>query len=121
MKNKSRFKWWHGLLFYLGVQLVDWGIRRAARQVDARSCKEADRDFYKRQRLPVFALPGIAFPIAWSTNSATAIAASLHVLNSKPSHQERHRFLRLQAAAWVLFAIFNTAYFDFTLRSMPPR
>ena len=75
MKDNSRFKRWHGLLFYAGVQLIDWGIRTAVRRVNAYTRNEADREFYKRQRLPVFAPPGIAFPIAWSINSATAMRA----------------------------------------------
>lgn len=112
MKNNSRFKWWHGLLFYAGVQLVGWGIRTAVCRVNARSRNEADREFYKRQRLPVFAPPGIAFPIAWGINSATALAGALHVLNTKHNHRERYRFVCLQAAAWALFATFRTAYFE---------
>ncbi|HLH36760.1 MAG TPA: hypothetical protein VKX41_18955 [Alloacidobacterium sp.] len=75
MKDNSRFKRWHGLLFYAGVQLIGWGIRTAVRRVNAYTRNEADREFYKRQRLPVFAPPGIAFPIAWSINSATAMRA----------------------------------------------
>lgn len=112
IKNGFRFQWWHGILFYAGVQLIDWGIRTAVRRVNACSRNQADREFYKRQRLPVFAPPGISFPIAWSINSATAIAGTLQVLNSKCHNRERHRFLCLQSAAWALFATFNTAYFE---------
>ncbi len=63
------------------------------------------------ERLPIFAPPGAAFPIAWSINSASSIAGGLHVLNMPVETEGRTEFLRLQAAAWSLFALFETAYF----------
>lgn len=112
MKERSSFKWWHGLLFYAGVQLVGWGIRSAVRRAKAPSSHGADRAFYKKERLPVFAPPGLAFPIAWTINSASSIAGALHVLNLRRHSTMRIRFLRLQATAWLLFATFNAAYFE---------
>ena len=110
--RKNTFKWWHGLLFYAGVQALQWGIRSVAHRSNSLRRNEDDRSFYRTQLLPVFAPPGLAFPIAWSINSACAVAGGLHVLNRSRTSAARARFLQLQAVAWLLFAAFNTAYFE---------
>ena len=101
---------WVALL--CGIQLLDWGIRSAVRRTNAPHSNAANRTFYKKELLPVFAPPGLAFPIAWSINSAASIAGALHVLNLRRHSAARARFLRLQAGAWFLFATFNAAYFE---------
>lgn len=110
--QRGRFKWWHGVLFYAGVQVAELGIRLATRRMIRSTRKETNREFYREQRLPVFAPPGIAFPIAWTINSASSIAGALHVFNLQRDDPERRRFLGFQAAAWLLFAVFTTAYFE---------
>ncbi len=97
------------MLFYAGVQVVRVALQAAVRGLG--TDHERDRKFYKKQRLPVFAPPTVAFPIAWSINSVAAISGGLHVLNLPPHTEGRTEFLRLQAAAWALFASFETAYF----------
>ncbi len=113
MKHK-RYPWWYGLAFYAGVQMAQWGLRTAARrwtdEGEGRSRKQ-NREAYRAQRLPVFAPPGVAFPVAWTINSVSAIAGGLYVLNLSPRTKGRAEFLRLQLAAWCLFALFDTAYF----------
>jgi tryptophan-rich sensory protein len=96
----------------LEVQLIGWGIRTAVRRVNAYTRNEADREFYKRQRLPVFAPPGIAFPICMEHQQCDCHAGALHVLNTKRNNRERHWFLCLQTVACALFVTFNTAYFE---------
>jgi tryptophan-rich sensory protein len=110
--NRHAYRWWHGFLFYAGVQAAVWGIRMATRQIAGRRGRQADRDFYRRKKLPVFAPPGVAFPIAWTVNSAGSIASALRVLNLERHSEERSRFLALQGAAWLLFVLFSTAYFE---------
>jgi tryptophan-rich sensory protein len=61
--------------------------------------------------LPWFAPPSAAFPIAWTINSACAIAGCLHVLNLSHETAGRTAFLRLHAGAWALFSTFDAAYF----------
>lgn len=86
------------------------GTRRLVRQNPAES-RIGNRDLYKAERLPVFAPPGIAFPIAWGINSLCLIAGGLHVLNLPVKTAGRKEFLRSQAAAWTLFILFESAYF----------
>jgi tryptophan-rich sensory protein len=109
----KKFKWWHGLAFYAGVQLVRVALRSAAHALSGRpQSRKLDRRFYRSQRLPVFAPPPVAFPIAWSINSVSAIAGGLQVLNLPPGTDGRAEFLRWQGASWILYAGFEAAYFS---------
>lgn len=99
----KRWRWWHGILLYGGVQIV----ALAARAITG----PEDVSFYKRQRLPVFAPPPAAFPIAWSVNSICAMAGLLHALNTPKNTPGRTTYVGAQSAAWVLFSLFNAAYF----------
>lgn len=118
--EKRRYRWWHGVIFYAGVQVAQMALRATVRRarnrqpIDARSeaTGTRDRESYKSERLPVYAPPAIAFPIAWSINCASSIAGGLHVLNLPEETEGRVEFLRLQVSAWALFSLFNTAYFE---------
>lgn len=97
---------------------MQWCLRETAQSFAAnhhRRTRNSDRASYESERLPVFAPPGVAFPIAWSINSVSTIAGGLYVLNLSRRKKGRTEFLRFQASAWCLFALFDTAYF--TLRS----
>jgi len=110
----QKYKWWHGLAFYAGVQVARLAMRAVAVAAVRRRhgmSLEQDRNFYKKERLPWFAPPPLAFPIAWSINSASSLAGGLHVLNLPPDTPGRAHFLRRQALAWTLFAAFDAAYF----------
>jgi translocator protein len=116
----KKFRWWHGMMFYVGVQLAQIAIRSAVRaargsrdeELSPPASNDQDRELYRSQRLPIFAPPPIAFPIAWSINSISLIAGGLHVLNLPAETAGRAEFLRLQGTAWGLFTLFNTAYFE---------
>lgn len=68
-------------------------------------------EFYDRSRLPPFAPPSQAFPIAWGINAVSLGAGMLRALSMKSRSSARTDFIRWQAVAWVLFASFNAAYF----------
>lgn len=102
MVRRNRFRWRHGLVFFAGVQAVSFGLRKLVK---------GDPKIYARERLPKFAPPPVAFPIAWTINSVAAIAGGLHVLNLPSGVAGRSEYLKLQAAAWTLFSTFNFAYF----------
>jgi len=112
--KKKHYSWWHGLAFYAGLQLVQWALHGVARRTAGRSQAETrigNRDLYEAERLPVFAPPGVAFPVAWGINSICLVAGGLHVLNLPIETKGRREFLRSQAAAWALFVLFEPAYF----------
>ncbi|MFN7997589.1 MAG: tryptophan-rich sensory protein [Bryobacteraceae bacterium] len=109
-----RYRWWHGVAFYAGVQAASFSLKWIAGAVAKRRkpvSSGEDRAFYRAERLPVFAPPTVAFPIAWSINSAAAIAGGLHVLNLPRRTRGRDEFLQWQAAAWILYSSFQAAYF----------
>jgi translocator protein len=112
METIKRYKWWHGLAFYSGVLAVQWGMRRAVSAGRPPKIKIDDRTFYRTQRLPVFAPPPGAFPIAWTINSTCSTTGLLHAANQNSNTRGRRQFFGLQAVAWALFAAFNTAYFE---------
>ncbi|HVW86318.1 MAG TPA: tryptophan-rich sensory protein, partial [Bryobacteraceae bacterium] len=110
----KRYRWWHGAAFYAGIQVASFALKTAARALANPAepdSSAADRQFYRSERLPVFAPPGAAFPIAWSINSISSIAGGLHVLNLPAGTEGREEFLKFQGAAWALFSTFNAAYF----------
>lgn len=102
---RRKYRWWHGVLFYAGVQAASFALRALTR------APKEDRQFYASTKLPVFAPPGIAFPIAWGINNLSTMAGGLYVLNLPEPTPGRQRFLRSQAVAWLLFSSFNAAYF----------
>jgi tryptophan-rich sensory protein len=112
MPKRRKYHWWEGLLFYAAVQTTAAGIRAGVRRARAAGSGSADQELYRKQRLPGFAPPAWAFPVAWTINSICATAGGLHVLNSSPHRRGRREFLRYQAAAWGLYALFTTAYFE---------
>ncbi|MGN6593783.1 MAG: tryptophan-rich sensory protein [Terriglobales bacterium] len=112
MPKRRQYRWWEGLLFYAAVQTTALGIRSLVRRTRSAPRRSADRVLYRRQRLPWFAPPAAAFPIAWTINSVCATAGGLHVLNGSPHRPGTREFLRYQAAAWALYAVFTTAHFE---------
>lgn len=110
----KRFRWWHGLAFYAGVQAASWGLRLAARNYARQrgvDVETGDQRFYRSERLPLFAPPRIAFPIVWTINSVSTIAGALHALNLPMRSPSRNEFLWRQAGAWMLYSSFQPAYF----------
>lgn len=112
--KKKHYSWRHALAFYAGVQIVQLALHGVARRMAGRSrakTRIGNRGFYEAERLPVFAPPGVAFPVAWGINSISLVVGGLHVLNLPIETKGRREFLRSQAAAWALFALFEPAYF----------
>lgn len=107
---KARVRWWMGIAFYAGVMGLSEGLRRLAGQARGEKRRD-DQRFYRSTKLPVWAPPAMAFPIAWGINSACLIAGGVHVLNLPRRTPGRRDFLRRQGEAWALFCTFNAAYF----------
>ena len=120
--RRRRWRWYHGVLFYAGVQVANYGLAKIARSVANRADGgtraggsagggAGDREFYNGLRRPVFAPPGWAFPPVWTINNALCIWGLLRVLNMPAGTPGRERFLRAQGGAWVVFASFNAIFF----------
>jgi tryptophan-rich sensory protein len=111
---KNRYRWWHGVLFYGAVRAAAYGLKAASSAWTNRRTVptgEEDHAMYEAERLPAFAPPPLAYPVAWGINSVCAIYGGLHVLNLPENTPGRAQFLRGQGAAWVLFSMFEAAYF----------
>lgn len=100
----KRWKWWHGALFLAGIGVVQGAIMSAV--PEGRSS-----EFYKESRLPKFAPPAAAFPIAWGINAVSLSAGLIRALNLPEAREGRDAYVRWQMAAWALFVLFNPAYF----------
>ena len=108
---ERRYRWWHGVVFYAGVQVARLALKAAAGRRTAGVGYAEDQNFYEAEKLPVFAPPAAAFPILWTINSVASIAGGLHVANLAPGTPGRGRFLQLQAGAWAIFSAFEAGYF----------
>jgi tryptophan-rich sensory protein len=110
-----KWRWWHAAAFYSGVQIVELVLRVAAQRVSRGGADDtdADRKYYEKLKLPVFAPPGIAFPVAWSINIASTLAGDLHVMNLPAETPGRGAYLRVRGVSWAVYSTFNGAYFGF--------
>jgi len=111
-----KLSWWHGVLFFAAVQGAAFGVQRAValhakRRPAGDDGGDADREYYRSSRLPIFAPPPAAFPIAWTINTACAIAGDIRVLNLPEGAPGKAEYLRRQAGAWFVYVLFNAGYF----------
>lgn len=91
-------------LFLASVGLIQIGLAKALPE-------STNRATYETSRLPVFAPPPVAFPVAWTINALSLTAGLFRVLSLPGDRPGRRDFVRAQAVAWILFSIFNAAYF----------
>lgn len=74
----------------------------------------AAKSEYAKSTRPPFAPPSWAFGIAWPLNNLLTLWGNREVLNAPPS-ADRTAYLRLHAAAWVLFTSYG--FLRFRLKS----
>lgn len=103
----GKWRWYHGVLFYAGVQAASFGLGKLVQSVRRRSAPQIDEqirgndsynEFYNNQKQPVFAPPDWSFAPAWTLNNGLAIYGLLRVLNMPKGERGRAEFLGLQAA-----------------------
>lgn len=111
LKSKKRYRWYHGALFLIGITLVERGLETFAKKAGPTPIHQDDREYYRSLKLPVFAPPGKAFPIAWAVNDIALVWAGLRVLNKPRGTAGRSEFIRLQAASWGIYALFTALHF----------
>ena len=100
----KRWKWWHGALFLAGIGVMQGALMSTVRE-------RQNGDLYKKARLPKFAPPQAAFPIAWAANAVSLTAGLIRALNLPPEREGRDAYIRWQMAGWALFVLFNPVYF----------
>jgi tryptophan-rich sensory protein len=125
-----KFRWTHGVLFFVGAQVVSFGLAAVVKAARARSKKPAipppDRKdwegtavsereeprYYKELRQPIFAPPSSAFAPAWTANCILSIWGLQRVLNMPRDRPGRREFLASQAVSWLCFVSFSAAFFS---------
>jgi len=71
----------------------------------------SDTAFYKQQKLPDWAPPQWAFPVAWTLNTVALAAAAQH-LAFRQNHPRRGELLGYLALHTAIYASFQRVYFD---------
>jgi tryptophan-rich sensory protein len=114
----GRWRWYHGLAFYLIVQVLTFGlsglvsVATGQRGKSARETFFGDVSYFKGLKQAKIAPPSWAFGPAWTINNLSTIWGTLRVLNKPEGTPGRGAFLALQGITWVEFVSFNAAYFS---------
>jgi tryptophan-rich sensory protein len=114
----ERWRWYHGLLFYIVVQVLTFGLSgivNLANGNQGQSTRElfiGDVSYFRRLKQAKIAPPSWVFGPAWTINNLSVIWGTLRVLNKPVGTPGRNTYLALQAATWLDFVAFNAAYFS---------
>ena len=114
----AKWRWYHGLAFYIVVQLLTFGLAGLTSIVSGNK-GETLRDnvfgnvsYFSSLKQSIFTPPSWVFGPAWTINNFFAIWGTLAVLNKPKGTHGRNEYLALQGATWLNFVIFNAAYFS---------
>ncbi|GAB3642593.1 TspO/MBR family protein [Spirosoma arcticum] len=103
--GNPRVQWWHGALFLLGVNALEWALspRRTKNQPDI-------GDYYGKLKKPPLSPPDWVFPVVWLGINSVLVGGNVRLLNAPDSLPHKRELLRLQGANWLLFATYSFAY-----------
>jgi tryptophan-rich sensory protein len=113
-----RWRWYHGVAFYVLVQALTFGLSGLTSVVSGNRGKNlredffGDVDYFRELKQSVFSPPSWVFAPAWTINNISVIIGAWHVLNMPKNTTGRNTFLALQGASWLNYTIFNAAYFS---------
>lgn len=115
--KEQRWRWYHGIMFYLVVQGITFGLAglvSGIRGRDVRNVRElfGDTRYFRSLQQVKITPPSWAFAPAWTINALCTIWGLLRVLNKPHGTEGRDEYLVLQAASWVNYMIFSAAYFS---------
>jgi tryptophan-rich sensory protein len=118
--KSKKWKWYHGVLFYAGVQAATFGLARLVKSFggenkpgvgDSLIGNENNNEFYNNLIQPVFAPPDWMFPTVWTINNISCIYGLLRVANMPKETEGRSDFIALQLDSWIQFAAFSAVFF----------
>ena len=116
--QQPRWRWYHGVAFYVLVQLITFGLAGLTSVVSGNRGKDlrenvfGDVSYFRSLKQSVITPPSWAFGPAWTINNISVIWGTLRVLNMPDNAEGRNSYLALQAASWLNFVVFNAAYFS---------
>lgn len=114
----AQWRWYHGLAFYVVVQLLTFGLAGLTSIVSGNKGKTlrdnvfGNVSYFSSLKQSIFTPPSWVFGPAWTINNFFAIWGTLAVLNKPKGTPGRSEYLALQGATWLNFVIFNAAYFS---------
>ena len=118
MSNPPRWRWYHGVLFYVIVQALTFGLSGLTSIISGNRGKDlsetifGDVSYFKRLNQSIITPPSWAFGPAWTINNISVIIGTWRVLNMSKDTPGRNSFLALQGASWLNYIVFNAAYFS---------
>ena len=116
--NTKRWRWYHGLVFYVVTQLLVFGFSGLTSLIRGNTGKNAREIFFgnptyfRELKQSVVAPPSWVFGPAWTINNFFQIWGDLAVLNKPAGTPGRNAYLALQGATWLDFVLFNAGYFS---------
>lgn len=116
--TQPKWRWYHGVAFYVIVQLLTFGLGGLTSLVSGNKGENlrdnvfGNASYFRSLKQSVFAPPSWVFGPAWTINNISVIWGTLRVLNMPKDAPGRNSYLALQAATWLDFVLFNAAYFS---------
>lgn len=113
-----RWRWYHGVAFYIIVQVLTFGLSGLTSVVSGNRGKDlwedifGDVNYFRELKQSVFSPPSWAFAPAWTINNISVIIGTWRVLNMPKNTTGRKAFLTAQGASWFNYVLFNAAYFS---------
>ncbi len=117
LPQNSNWRWYHGLVFYVVVQIITFGLAGMVSALSGQQIKSlrslvGDTGYFTSLKQAVITPPSWAFGPAWTINNISVIWGMLKVLNKPPQTEGREAYLALQAFSWLNYVMFNAAYFS---------
>jgi tryptophan-rich sensory protein len=116
INEQKQWRWYHGLLFYLLMQGLAFGLGTLVNGLSRRRAHSlnelfGDTAYFKSLKQAKITPPAWAFGPAWTINNISVIWGLLCVLQKPERTEGRTAYLQLQALSWLNYVVFNGAYF----------
>ena len=117
-ETPRKWRWYHGLAFYVVVQGLSFGLGGLTSIVSGNKGKDLRETFFGNAsyfgelKQSVASPPAWAFGPAWTINNFFTIWGDLAVLNKPKGTPGRTAYLTLQGVTWLDFVLFNAGYFS---------